>query len=422
MIFFVKRLKIIYTILVITKKCRNGGLTITALLIKLFVKNSKNSNLPVVRTRYGLLSGVVGIVVNILLCGVKFVVGSVTNSIAISVDAVNNLSDAGSSIVSLLGFKFAGKPADEEHPFGHGRIEYLSALIVSFIILLMGFEAAKTSIVKILNPEDVRFSVLSASVLAVTMAVKLWLAFFYKNIDKRIDSPAVKALVVDSLSDIAATGATLTVLIVSLFSTVHIDGYIGLIVAVFIFSSGIGIIKSTIGPLLGEPPEEAFVKKIEKKILSYEGVIGIHDLLLHNYGPGRTFGSVHVEVPANVDVMKSHDTVDKIEHDIKDEFGIDVVIHMDPLVVDDVHIDLLHALVLDLVLGIDEQLSIHDFRLVEGLTHTNLIFDVVAPYKYPVKNSVLAREIRTRLSKLNSSYYAVVTVEQSFTKKQGDKR
>ncbi|NLX93492.1 MAG: cation transporter [Clostridiales bacterium] len=223
------------------------------------MKNSKNSNLPVVRTRYGLLSGVVGIVVNILLCGVKFVVGSVTNSIAISVDAVNNLSDAGSSIVSLLGFKFAGKPADEEHPFGHGRIEYLSALIVSFIILLMGFEAAKTSIVKILNPEDVRFSVLSASVLSVTMAVKLWLAFFYKNIDKRIDSPAVKALVVDSLSDIAATGATLTVLIVSLFSTVHIDGYIGLIVAVFIFSSGIGIIKSTIGPLLGEPPEEAFV-------------------------------------------------------------------------------------------------------------------------------------------------------------------
>lgn len=386
------------------------------------MKDSKNPALSAVRTRYGLLSGVVGIVVNILLCGVKFVVGSIANSIAISVDAVNNLSDAGSSIISLLGFKFAGKPADEEHPFGHGRIEYVSALIVSFIILLMGFEAAKTSIDKILNPEDVRFSVLSASVLAATMAVKLWLAFFYKNIDKKIDSPAVKALVVDSLSDIVATGATLTVLIVSLFSKVQIDGYIGLIVAVFIFSSGIGIVKTTIGPLLGEPPEEAFVKNIEKKILSYEGVLGIHDLLLHNYGPGRIFGSVHVEVPSNIDVLKSHDTVDRIEHDIKKEFGIDVVIHMDPLVVDDVHIDLLHALVLDMVLGIDEQLSIHDFRVVEGLTHTNLIFDLVTPYKYPVKSSVLAGEIRTRLNKLNSRYHAVVTVEQSFIKKQDDKR
>lgn len=369
------------------------------------------------RTRYGLMSGVVGIVVNVLLCGAKFIIGSITNSIAITIDAVNNLSDAGSSIVSLLGFKFAGKPADEEHPFGHGRIEYISALIVSFIILLMGVESARTAIHKIINPENIQFSILPASLLALTMLIKLWLAFFYRKVDKKIDSPAVKALVADSLSDIAATGATLCVLIFSLFSSMHIDGYIGLVVAIFIFSSGISIIKNTIGPLLGEPPEEAFVKKIEKKILSYEGVIGIHDLLLHNYGPGRIFGSVHAEVPAGIDIMKSHDTIDRIERDIKHDFGIDVVIHMDPLVVDDARIDLMHNLVLDLLLDIDEQLSMHDFRVVEGLTHTNLIFDLVTPHKYPVKSSVLVSNIRKRLSELNSSYHAVVTVEQRYTKK-----
>lgn len=391
---------------------------ITALLIKLFVKDSKNAGSPAnLRTRYGLLSGVVGIVVNVSLCGIKFVIGSITGSIAISVDAVNNLADAGSSVISLVGFRFARKPADEEHPFGHGRVEYISALIVSFIILMMGVEAAKTSIQKIINPESIRFSLLPVAVLAITMLVKLWLAFFYRKVDKKIDSPAIRALVTDSLSDIVATGATLFVLVFSLFSTVQIDGYIGLLVAVFIFLAGIGIIKDTIGPLLGEPPEEAFVKRIEKKILSYEGVIGIHDLLLHNYGPGRIFGSVHAEVPAGTDIMKSHDIIDNIEREVKQEFGIALVIHMDPLVVDDVHIELLHALVLDLILDIDERLSMHDFRVVEGLTHTNLIFDLVTPHKYPMKSSVLVSEIRKRLSKLNSNYYAVVTVEQSYTGK-----
>jgi cation diffusion facilitator family transporter len=351
-----------------------------------------------------------------LLCSVKFFIGSITNSIAITVDAANNLADAGSSIINLLGFKFAGKPADDEHPFGHGRIEYVSALIVAFIILMMGVELAKSSIGKIITPEDIHFSFLSAGVLAIAMFAKLWLAFFYRNIGKKIDSPTMKAMFTDSLSDIVATGATLLVLVFSLFSTVNIDGYIGLIVAALILLAGIGIIKSTIGPLLGEPPEETYVKKIEERVLSYDGIIGIHDLILHNYGPGRVFGSVHAEIPANNDIMKSHDTIDTIERDIKLEFGMNMVIHMDPLVVDDDHIDLLHALVLDLVLDIDEQLSMHDFRVVEGPTHTNLIFDLVTPHNFHIKSSVLIDEICTRLSKLNSNYYAVITVEQSFVK------
>lgn len=381
------------------------------------MKDSEKTNSLALRTRFGSLSGFVGIVVNTTLCGVKFAIGSITGSIAISVDAVNNLSDAGSSIVSLIGFRFAGKPADEEHPFGHGRIEYILALIVSFIILIMGFESARTSIQKIINPESIRFSLVPTALLAITMVIKLWLAFFYRKIDKEIDSPAIRALVTDSLSDIAATGATLFVLVFSLFSTVQIDGYIGLVMAVFIFFAGIGIIKDTIGPLLGEPPEEAFVKKIEKKILSYEGVIGIHDLLLHNYGPGRIFGSVHAEVPASIDVMKSHDTIDKIEHDIKQEFGIDFVIHMDPLVVDDVHIDFMHTLVLDLVADMDPRFTVGRFRVVEGLTRTNLIFDLIIPHQHANKNSILVSEIRTRLNKLNNNYYAIVTVEQSDIKK-----
>ena len=391
--------------------------SITGLLIKLFVKDSLNTGNPAVRMRYGILSGCVGIILNVILCVAKFIVGTVTNSIAITVDAANNLSDAASSVINLFGFKFAGKPADEEHPFGHGRLEYLAALIVSFIILVMGIELAKSSILKIITPEPVVFSYVSASILIITLFAKLWLAFFYRNVGRRINSPAMKAVIWDSISDFCATSSTLIALILSAFTAIPVDGYFGLAVSVFVFLAGIGIIKNTVGPLLGEPPEPAFVKSIEEKVLSYDGIIGIHDLILHNYGPGRIFGSVHAEVPANIDIMQSHDTIDSIERDMKQSYGIDFVIHMDPLVVDDVHIALLQALVLDLVLDIDEQLSIHDFRVIEGPTHTNLIFDLVTPHQYPVKSSVLINDIRTRLQKLNNRYYAIVTVEQSYTNK-----
>lgn len=352
-----------------------------------------------------------------MLCAAKFITGYFTNSIAISVDAVNNLSDAGSSVINLLGFKFAGKPADEEHPFGHGRVEYVAALVVSFIILVMGVELAKSSILKIISPEPVIFSYLSASVLLMTMFVKLWLAFFYRNIGRKIESPAMIAVVADSFSDIAATGATLLALIASKFTVIHLDGYIGLIVSIFVFSAGIGIIKNTIGPLLGEPPDEDFVKSIEEKIMSYDGVVGIHDLILHNYGPGRVLGSVHAEVPSDSDIMQSHDTIDLIEREIRHDFGIELVIHMDPIVVNDEHIDLLQAMVLDIVLDIDENFAIHDFRVVDGPTHTNLIFDLVVPYNYQIKSSTIIELIRNALSEVNSRMFAVITVDQSYTKK-----
>lgn len=369
------------------------------------------------RTHYGLLSGGVGIVLNLVLFIAKIITGSVTGSISITTDAVNNLSDAGSSIVNLLGFKLSDKPADEEHPFGHGRIEYVSALIVSFIILIVGVELAHESIDKIISPKQVVFIPLAAAVLVATMLAKLWLAFFYRKIGKRISSPAMKAVVADSFSDIGATGSTLFVLVFSRFSTIPIDGYVGLAVSVFVFLAGIGILKDTIGPLLGEPPDEEFVKSIEEKILSFDGIAGIHDLMLHNYGPGRVFGSVHAEVPADNTIMKSHDTIDLIERSIKKEFGIDIVIHMDPIVVDDEHIDRIHALVLDMVLDIDDQLAIHDFRVVDGLTHTNLVFDLVTPHNYQIKSSKLIQEINQKLNNLNDKYFAVITVEQGYTKK-----
>jgi len=370
-----------------------------------------------IRTQYGVLSGFTGIAVNVLLCIAKFVTGYFTNSIAISVDAANNLADAGSSVINLLGFKYAGKPADEEHPFGHGRVEYVAALAVSFVILIMGIELAKSSVTKIFSPEDVVFSYLSAAVLIITMLVKLWLAFFYRNIGKRIQSPQMIAVVTDSFSDIAATGAALLVLIASKFTDVHIDGFIGLIVSVFVFSAGITIVKNTIGPLLGEPPDEDFVKKVEERILSYDGVSGIHDLILHNYGPGRLLGSVHAEVPADSNMMKSHDTIDLIEREIRQDFGIELVIHMDPVVVNDEHIDLLHAMVLDIVLEIDENLAIHDFRVVDGPTHTNLIFDLVVPYNYKIIGSKLTEMIAKKLANVNSRMFAVITVEQSYIKR-----
>ncbi len=403
--------------------CKNNKLIlleaifITNLLIKLFVKDYQNTVSTVVRTRYGLLSGSVGIAVNLLLFTAKIITGSVTGSISIVTDAVNNLSDAGSSIVTLLGFKLSDKPADEEHPFGHGRIEYIAALIVSFIIVIVGVELAHRSFDKIRDPDPVTFSYLASAILISTMAAKLWLAFFYQNIGRRINSPAMKAVVADSLSDIAATGSTLFVLVFSRFNSFPIDGYIGLAVSVFVFLAGIGIIRNTIGPLLGEPPDEDFVKSIEEEILSYDSVIGIHDLMLHNYGPGRVFGSVHAEVPANMDIMISHDTIDLIERKIKKDFGIEMVIHMDPIVVDDEHIDRIHALVLDMVLEIDESLAIHDFRVVDGLTHTNLVFDLVTPHNFPMKSSRLIQEINERLTRLNEKYFAVITVEQGYTKR-----
>ncbi|HRT82965.1 MAG TPA: cation diffusion facilitator family transporter, partial [Oscillospiraceae bacterium] len=304
--------------------------TMTCILIKLFVKDYNNLSSPKVRTDYGILSGTVGLIINLLLCLTKFLIGSVTNSISITADAMNNLSDAGSGIISLIAFKLSGKPADREHPYGHGRLEYISAMVVSLIILIAGFEFAKSSFEKILKPSPINYSSTFLVLLVFTILAKLWLALFYRKIGKRINSPSLLAVFFDSLGDAAATSVSLISLLFSAFSDLNVDGYAGLIVSLFVFAAGIRILKETIGPLIGEPPSEELIKKLTERIISYPGVLGIHDLMIHNYGEQRNFGSVHVEVAADEDIIKSHNEIDLIEREIKRDFGIDLVIHLDP--------------------------------------------------------------------------------------------
>ncbi len=384
------------------------------LLAKLFIKDYQNTKSPAVRAAYGELSGTVGIVVNIALCVAKFFVGTVTGSISVSADAVNNLSDAGSSVVTLVGFKLAKKPADKDHPYGHGRIEYIAALIVSFFILMMGFELLKSSVDKIRNPSPVTFNTVALVILLASIAAKLWLAYFNHRLGKKIDSAATKAVVTDSLSDTAATAVALLALILSRVTDIPVDGWFGIAVALFIFRSGAEILKDTVGLLLGKPPEKEFFDEIEQEILSYDGVVGVHDLIIHDYGPGRSFASVHAEVPANVDIMHSHDTVDLIERDLHHKYGMLVSIHMDPVVVDDARVNELKAICQKVLLDIDECLTLHDFRVVEGPTHTNLIFDVVSPTDFSLNDRALCDTISEKLSKIDERYFSVVTIDHAF--------
>ncbi|MBP3441385.1 MAG: cation transporter [Clostridia bacterium] len=387
----------------------------TNLLIKIFVKDKDNTSNPAVRGRYGILSGCVGIAVNVILFAAKFIVGVITNSISITADAVNNLSDAGSCAVTVFGFKMAGKPADDEHPFGHGRIEYITAMVVSFIVLFMGFELATQSIDKIRNPEDVKFSLVGAIIIGVSIFGKLWLALFNRKLGKKINSPAMTAVVADSLSDIAATSVTLIALVLSYFyPNFHIDGWLGIIVAGFVLKAGYGIFKETLNSLIGEPPTKEMVEKLEQKILSYDKVTGIHDLILHNYGPDKFFGSVHVEMPSDYDVLYSHDIIDNIERDVLSEFGILLSIHYDPIVVNDDRINDLKVIAEDAVKRISEDLSLHDFRVVDGPSHTNLIFDVVVPRKFPLSNDDLMAEISSEISKSGTNLFAVMNIEHTF--------
>ena len=387
----------------------------TDLLVRLFVKDSDNISNPKVRGRYGILSGCAGIVVNVILFLAKFLVGTVTNSIAITADAVNNLSDAGSCAVTVFGFKMSSKPADADHPFGHGRIEYITAMVVSFIVLFMGFELLTQSIDKIRNPEDVTFNLVGAIIIAVSIFGKLWLALFNRKLGKKINSPAMTAVVADSLSDIAATSVTLIALVLSnFFPSLHIDGWLGIIVAGFVLKAGYGIFKETLNSLIGEPPTKETVEKLEAKILSYEHVTGIHDLILHNYGPDKFFGSVHVEMPSDFDVLYSHDIIDNIERDVMAEFGILLSIHYDPVEVNNARVNELKIIAESAVKRINEELSIHDFRVVDGPSHTNLIFDVVVPRKFSLSNDDLMAEISSEISKNGTNFFAVMNIEYAF--------
>ncbi|MBR6634056.1 MAG: cation transporter [Clostridia bacterium] len=386
----------------------------TDLLVKLFIKDSKNISSPQVRAKYGMLSGFAGIAVNLILCAVKFAIGAMTGSIAITGDAFNNLSDAASSVVSLFGFKLASKPADKEHPYGHGRLEYLCGMAVGALILFMGFELVKSSISKIITPEKTAFSWVAVTVLAVSILGKIWLAVFNKKIGKTINSETIAAVATDSINDIVATAASIVALVLSNYFTMPFDGIFGVIVSGFVLYAGFGVFKSTVSPLLGQPPTEETVRAIENKILSYDGILGVHDLIIHDYGPGRCFVSAHAEVSSVADIMESHDLIDVIEQDITAEMGYSITIHMDPLVVNDETINYAKAMVTGIVTDIDSTLSIHDFRVVSGPHHTNLIFDLVIPFSVKTDSAVIIGQINSALEKQEKNYYAVITVDRSY--------
>ena len=385
-------------------------------LVKKFIKDYENTGDLNVRAAYGKLSGKVGIFCNAFLFLGKFIVGTVSGSVSITADAVNNLSDAASSIISLIGFKMAEKPADADHPYGHARYEYLSGLTVAVMIILIGVELFKSSLDKVLNPSPVDFSAAAAVVLIGSIIVKLWMSLFNRALGKKINSATLEATSADSRNDVISTSAVLIAALITHFAKIDLDGYMGVAVAVFILYSGIGLVKDTLDPLLGSAPDPALVDHIQKKILSYDGVLGTHDLMIHDYGPGRKFASVHVEMAAEEDVMKSHDIIDNIERQVLEEDGIHLVIHLDPISDDDEEISNHREMALKTVQTIDPRLTIHDFRMVKGDDHTNLIFDVVMPPEFGMKPDQLKKEIADRMRAEDPNHFAVVTVDYSYTR------
>ena len=384
------------------------------LLARLFLKPDGKSEADL-RKAYGVLCGAAGIGLNSLLFLGKVFAGTLAGSIAITADAFNNLSDAGSSFVTMLGFQLAGQKPDSDHPFGHGRIEYLSGLGVSLLILLMGFELAKSSIAKIIHPEPVEFDLLVLAILAVSIAVKLYMFFYNHRLGKKLNSSAMLATATDSLSDSVATTAVLVATLVGHFSGLMIDGWAGILVALFILWSGFNAAKDTINPLLGTPPTHEFVEEIKTLVMAHPAIIGIHDLIVHDYGPGRVMISLHAEVSAAGNVLDIHDEIDNVEKELQEKLGCHAVIHMDPVVIDDGVTADTRKRVQALIHCIDDQISIHDFRMVAGPTHTNVIFDAVVPFGFRLTDDEVAKKIQEAVRALDGNYFAVVTVERSYT-------
>ena len=386
----------------------------TERLVRRFIPDWENVGDPAVRERYGMLSGGVGIFLNLLLSVGKLLAGLLTGSIAVTADAFNNLSDAGSSVVTLVGFKLAGQKADDGHPFGHGRIEYLAGLLVSLLILMVGVELGKGSIEKIIHPEEVTFSLLSVGILAASILVKLWMCLFNRKLGKRIGSAAMEATATDSLSDVVATSAVLAGTLVGGLTGVSIDGWIGVLVAVFILRAGWGAAKDTVDPLLGSAPDPALVKGIQELVMSHKQVVGMHDLVIHDYGPGRRMCSFHAEVPQNADIMEAHDAIDHIEREILEKYGVETTAHMDPIATEDESVNSLREQVRALVKEVDEEMTIHDFRVTRGPQHTNLIFDVVVPYRCKLTDEEIVGQITRRVRELDAAYYAVLQLDRSY--------
>lgn len=385
------------------------------LLSKIFIRNYQDTRQPAVRQAYGVLCGAVGIFFNLCLFAGKAIAGFLSNSIAITADAFNNLSDAGSSIITLIGFKMSGQEPDSGHPFGHGRIEYLAGLIVSGIILLMAVELIKSSINKILHPEELTYNPIVVGILVASILVKLYMHLYNKSIARKIDSAAMMATATDSLSDTIATATVLIATLVDHFTGLHIDGWCGIVVGLFICYAGISAAKDTIDPLLGQPPEKEFVDRIEKIVLSHPDVLGIHDLIVHNYGPGRVMISLHAEVSASGDILKLHDTIDNIERQLQKELQCSAVIHMDPIVTDDEETSHLKEMMTAVVQEMSPALRLHDFRLVKGPTHTNIIFDVLVPYHFKMSDDQIRAFISSRAKAIDPAYYTVINVDKDFT-------
>lgn len=385
----------------------------TKILIKLFIKDKDVKNLEV-RNKYAMLSSITGIILNILLSIFKLIVGLISNSISIVSDAVNNITDAGSSVVTMIGFKMSQKKVDKNHPWGHGRMEYISAFIVDILIILVGFELLRTSIEKIFNPELPLIGNVTIIILVASILAKLWLFFFYKKIAKTIDSAAIKGNAYDSISDVISTTAVLISAIVARVFEISIDGYISFLVSIFILYTGAKAIKEIIDILLGSSPDPEFVKEIEEFVKNYDLVVGIHDMMIHDYGPGRKIISFHAEVPADINIGKAHDVIDRIEQDIFEKYNCITTIHMDPIVVDDEEINSMKKTTEEIVKSINQEFSIHDFRLTDGGERINLIFDLVLPREGEFDKEQIRKEVQEKIHKINNKYYAVITVEHSY--------
>lgn len=384
----------------------------TDLILRIFVRDHKNTEDPAVRDKCGRVAGAVGIVTNFLLFLMKIIVGTFFHSVSVTADAVNNLTDSGSSVVTLIGFKMASKPADEKHPFGHARIEYLSGVIVSFIVIFLGLQLGMSSIEKILTPEENALTPVALVVLVISILAKLWQCLFYRKVGRMIKSESVEATSKDSRNDVIATSVVLLGAVITMLTGVNLDGYMGAAVALFIVFSGVQLTISTADPLLGQAPEGELVQTITEKMLSYPGIIGMHDLAVHNYGVGRCFASAHCEVDAKNDILVSHDLIDNIERDFSRDLGIHMVIHLDPVIVGDARTDALHRKVQSLVTALYPTVTIHDFRVIWGVTHSNIVFDAAVPFAVKDSDAVITQKLEAEIQKLDPDYRTVVTIDR----------
>ncbi|MGL6200357.1 MAG: cation diffusion facilitator family transporter [Lachnospiraceae bacterium] len=387
----------------------------TKFLVKRFVKEYDQVEKVSVRTAYGVLASIVGIFCNLLLFAAKALMGMLLHSVSVTADAFNNLSDAGSSIIGLIGVKMAGKPADAEHPFGHGRMEYISALIVAFIIMEVGFTFFKDAIGKIQNPQEMNFQLVSVLILLITIGIKFWLSLFNRRLGSKIDSKVLKATATDAINDVLITTATIISLLCWQIWNINIDGWIGALVALAVMWAGFGIAKDTIEPLIGEAVTMETYQEISAFVEKYDGICGSHDLIVHNYGPGRSMATIHAEVPNDVNVEVSHEIIDRIERDALEEKGICLVIHMDPIETKDEVTLKTRALVEQTIAGLNSEISIHDFRMIEGKEQINLIFDMIIPHEFDDKQQQeIEKQTQDALKKLDDRYQCVITAETSF--------